>query len=267
MNCVHPNQVQVRYRSGEVGSWIEVPCGCCMPCRITRTLEWTVRLQDHLQLHPGAAVFLTLTYSDDPLTLVPQDLVNFNRRFRYAVPGISYYSVGEYGGTSGRPHYHGIYFGFHYSSERDAFISSLWSKGFVFCGSVTRDSIQYVCGYIRKKLLGYRAQAEYYKYGLVPPFVRMSKNLGKDYFKANYNKVVSGRTLNGDRVIIPRYYKKMFSDLDKEYMRNTAEYREEDLRKWCLDNNLDYTKAKTEHLLMASYRASFFEDNYLREKV
>jgi len=55
--------------------------------------------------------FITLTYDNENLpenaTLVPKDLKDFQKRLRYhANIDLRFFSVGEYGEKTQRPHYH-----------------------------------------------------------------------------------------------------------------------------------------------------------------
>lgn len=132
------------------------PCGQCLPCRINRRRIWTHRLMlEHLC--SSDAVFLTLTYRDEDLPddamLCKRDLQRYIKNVRNyyrASRRVRYYACGEYGERTHRPHYHAILFGVH-EHEASA-ISQLWPYGGVAVGTVTPESIQYVAGYVCKKL-------------------------------------------------------------------------------------------------------------------
>lgn len=132
------------------------PCGQCLPCRINRRRIWTHRLMlEHLC--SSDAVFLTLTYRDEDLPddamLCKRDLQRYIksvRNYYRASRRVRYYACGEYGERTHRPHYHAILFGVH-EHEASA-ISQLWPYGGVAVGTVTPESIQYVAGYVCKKL-------------------------------------------------------------------------------------------------------------------
>lgn len=119
----------------------------------------------------GDNAFVTLTYDDEHLpadgSLKPTDTTNFLKRLRKTLPyKIRFYLVGEYGDQSWRPHYHAIVFGMDtcarggsvYSLGRSSCcarcdsIREIWGKGHILCGSADREAIQYVCGYVAKKL-------------------------------------------------------------------------------------------------------------------
>lgn len=133
------------------------PCGQCLPCRINRRRIWTHRLMLEYLCNPDA-VFLTLTYRDEDLPddarLCKRDLQRFikavRNRYRGRKRQIRYYACGEYGERTYRPHYHAILFGVYQHEVQE--VSELWSYGGVFAGTFSKDSAQYVAGYVCKKL-------------------------------------------------------------------------------------------------------------------
>lgn len=156
-------------------------CGQCLPCRVNRQRIWTHRILLEASLYADNA-FVTLTYSDESLpaghSLNPKHLRNFldflrkgykakQEQFGIAEPRkLRFFGVGEYGDTTGRPHYHLVLFNFpscrfglsRYSrSIRNCcdwcdLIRDTWGRGAVFVGSVEPHSAAYVCGYVTKKL-------------------------------------------------------------------------------------------------------------------
>lgn len=122
-----------------------------------------------------SASFITLTYSDESLpytldgqpSLCKRDAQLFLKRLRkrFSDRKIRFFLVGEYGSRSHRPHYHAILFGvgpheldsafLQYNGrsgeKRSTPLSDTWSYGLVHVGLVSRDSIQYVAGYVTKK--------------------------------------------------------------------------------------------------------------------
>lgn len=150
------------------------PCGQCLACRINKRRVWTARLMLESFFHSSAS-FVTLTYRDDELpysvdapvsSLCKRDLQLFFKRLRKKYNSLRYFAVGEYGEKTLRPHYHCIIFGvspfdfdpcwMQYNGksghDRDSPISQIWSHGIVHVGECTRESIQYVAGYVLKKL-------------------------------------------------------------------------------------------------------------------
>lgn len=189
MLCRHP---YIRDRSGKVlvlskldpanndaVDGIPFPCGQCLPCRINRRRVWTLRLMLESYLHEHSS-FITLTYSEDNLpydqeyrpTLCKRDLQLFLKRLRKRFDvELRYYACGEYGEKSARPHYHAILFGLSpfdldpewllyegksgrdFHRHRSSPLYDLWQYGIVHVGECSRQSIQYVAGYVTKKLV------------------------------------------------------------------------------------------------------------------
>lgn len=183
-----------------------LPCGHCMPCRVRRKEEWTMRLLH--ELDRKSACFVTLTYSPEncPASLQVADLQRFFKRLRKDVSGIKYYAVGEYGDSFGRPHYHAIVFGLS-GSEAGRVVRDNWSFGFVKVGSCTVASIHYVTGYVTKKIYGEKSKDAYGDNK--PPFAVMSRGLGLDWAKAHVSELSRGYVIrHGVKVAMPRYYGK-----------------------------------------------------------
>lgn len=164
MPCVAPIVVvhpETKLRS-------EVGCGQCRACRLRRKLTWVGRLTMEARYH-NAARFITLTYADDPGILDYRDFQLFMKRYRKENGDARFFACGEYGGKSGRGHYHAIIFG--QMPESRGFapgLQKLWALGYCYDGTVTKDSIGYVSGYVFKE--NYTATKK--------PFVRMSRNPG-----------------------------------------------------------------------------------------
>lgn len=144
-----------------------------MPCRFNRRRLWTARLLLESYAH-GDAIFVTLTYTDDPWTLVPRDLTLFLKRLRKAVGRpVRFFACGEYGDQSFRPHFHAVLFGV--SPLEHKLIYDAWGHGFVQVGEFNRRTAQYVCGYVCKKM---NKWGDGRLLGRVPEYVRMSLRPG-----------------------------------------------------------------------------------------
>lgn len=147
--CVHP--IVVRHPESQLLS--EVRCGQCRVCRLRRKKAWVGRLLLENADHP-AARFITLTYADDPGILDYVDFQLFMKRYREKTNDVPcrFFAVGEYGGKTGRGHYHAIIFG-HAPSTRGFSrpLQEVWGHGYCYDGTVTKDSIGYVAGYCFKE--------------------------------------------------------------------------------------------------------------------
>lgn len=153
---------------------VPFPCGQCLPCRINKRRVWTHRMMlESLCYEPFDQAFVTLTYEDEHLppggVLVKKHLQDYIKRLRRKVEPVKlrYYACGEYGSLTHRPHYHLIIFGLGSSN----LFSDCWHFGHTFVGEVERESIQYVAGYVSKKIA-------YKFHDLVPEFAVMSRKPG-----------------------------------------------------------------------------------------
>lgn len=161
------------------------PCRDCEPCRINRRRVWTGRLMlERSQV--SEACFVTLTYSPRSIpkggTLVPDHMSSYLKRLRDQVKPkrFRFYGCGEYGELSQRPHYHLVLFGL---SPFDQRVASCWHSGFVKVGDATPESMQYVAGYVVKKIL---KKGDPSLAGRAPEFQRSSNRpgIGKGAVKA-----------------------------------------------------------------------------------
>lgn len=166
---------------------ILVPCGKCDGCKADYTRSWADRMILELD-HSRSGIFITLTYDNDHLPLVvdgssgesfptlnKRDIQLFFKRLRkhflFRGREIRYYLCGEYGPTTGRPHYHAILFGLsiddfpdlkchgvnplnqpYYVS--DLLANEIWKNGFCLISSVSYQTCAYVARYVRKKQFG-----------------------------------------------------------------------------------------------------------------
>ena len=245
MRCVNPIYLHGRPYN----------CGKCMPCRINRTSEWTLRLLYELSEHyEDGASFITLTYSDECLPrdngLHKEDLQKFFKRLRTNMqrhyhefaPKLRYYACGEYGTSEetyfspgaekphGRPHFHAIVFGLNsFDDVHRMILADSWPycERWMFDKSrgrqsgmqeVNTDDIRYVCGYVQKKLNGdYAAE----KYGeALPPFNTCSQGLGLGFAMDNKKRLLdNGYTfLKGHKIGLPRYFCKKFDVLKSQLL-------------------------------------------------
>lgn len=164
-------------------------CGQCLPCRIDRRRVWTHRIMLEAAQHDYNS-FATLTFGDDHLpkdnSVSPRDLQTFIKRLRKASPErLRYFACGEYGETTGRPHYHIALFGFRgcdYGITRGnratccdqcSLLSESWGRGLTQLGTLEQASAAYIAGYVSKKW----TRANDPK-GRHPSFARMSLRPG-----------------------------------------------------------------------------------------
>lgn len=154
----------------------EYGCGQCMPCRINRKRLWATRMTLESFMHSESS-FVTLTYDQENTpkdgSLKPEHLRDFLKRLRRRLAPLSvrYFAVGEYGGTTHRPHYHLSIFG----PCPPAYVQAAWGLGFTYSVPFTPQTAAYVCGYVTKGLTS--ADDERLQ-GRHPEFARMSLRPG-----------------------------------------------------------------------------------------
>lgn len=208
---------------------LTVPCGHCNFCLSNKRADWSFRLYQENKASQSSH-FLTLTYDDstvpvgdDCLSLCKRDVQLFTKKLRVANGSkLRYYTVGEYGTRTQRPHYHSIMFGL----ERPALdrISDIWALGNVHVGDVTPASIHYVTKYVINRE-GPAVQ------GREPPFTVMSRRpgIGAVYCSTHKNYHREAKRYYSQQCGIyarlPRYYKdKFFTQEEKREMAETAEF-------------------------------------------
>jgi hypothetical protein len=181
------------------------------------------------------AGFITLTYAEDPITLIPDDLTKFFKRLRRALSSVGrkckYFACGEYGGQFGRPHYHAIVFGLFPSMADRLLVNKLWKKGRTSVDYVNRKTINYVAGYVMKKYGGKINEIYYKKAGLVVPFQRSSRGLGLSYaldHGEELSRQLSVRLFTGREAPLPRYFVDKLG-IDKERLKEKAK---DSMSKW-----------------------------------
>ena len=151
-----------------------------------------MRVLYELETNGNKGCFATLTfdpeYEPPDGSLRKKDLQNFNKRVRKYFFGngkseYKYYACGEYGPKTFRPHYHVAMLGIDIPFSEWVFVrmengkpvytsptlSKLWPYGFNTIGFLEKASINYVTGYIQKKMFGKEAKL-YKDLGVIPPF-------------------------------------------------------------------------------------------------
>lgn len=191
----------IRYAGGNI-----VPCGKCIACRVNHSVEWSIRLSLEAKQWQHVA-FVTLTYSDEflPNQLDKKALQLFFKRLRRNLDDrfIRYFSCGEYGDTTHRPHYHAIIFGLDAGNmaDRQAVVDS-WSFCDEFMFDMSRGNnsgivpacasqMRYVAGYCTKKAAAYSVVKAYQEQGIQPPFQLSSLHLGEEVFEKDFDRYIS----------------------------------------------------------------------------
>jgi len=222
------------------GGWIyyfPADCGKCLKCLIKRKAQWSYRMVEELN-NSFSAYFVTLTYEDRYLTLTengntvnPNDHKQFISNlkeyetqellaYRPYSPeeifrrdsGITeegkllYYGVSEYGGKTGRSHWHYILF-----NVRDTLsINYSWHYGRIQIDECNINTIDYVLKYMMKH------EMEKQNNDREAERAFMSKGLGLHVatpeFLRHISRPENNQVLNarGFKVPLPRIFRKKF---------------------------------------------------------
>lgn len=235
------------------GDVVNVPCGKCIECRRSYVNQWCVRLMaEYNSPKTRCAYFLTVTYDDLHLYDPVNDLISpdgeyqlnykhfqdFMKRLRKSytyravnpktgkmktyydkVPKIKYFTVGEYGDKSDRPHFHAIIFN---ADQQN--ICDTWDMGAPNFGEVNEKTIKYTLKYAMKKI-GRVHKSDYNKTEETRTAEKalISNGLGIDfltpetinYYNADITRNI--RKAGGQIAAMPRYYKnKIYTDAQRE---------------------------------------------------
>ncbi|AXL15306.1 replication initiator protein [Microviridae sp.] len=268
---------------------IQLPCGQCIGCRLTRSYNWAMRCTNHAQLHDQNS-FITLTYSDHHLpwdgSLTKSHFQKFIKRLRKQYPQkISYYMAGEYGDQLQRPHYHACLFGVEfrdrepwkdneglitYTSES---LEDLWGFGFATVTDFSFETAAYAARYCTKKITGDLAQNHYETthpvtgeiLNLQPEYNNMSlkPGIGKQWLEKYRTDVYPSDYLirNGSKTPIPRYYEKLLN-LSEDDMNELKLRRKKQAAKRLAENTPERLAAreKVKHLTMKSQLTRTYEN-------
>ncbi|UPW41217.1 replication initiator protein [Sigmofec virus UA08Rod_4967] len=213
-----------------------VPCGQCIGCRLDYAKQWAARISKEAQAYPNNA-FVTLTYND--LNLPFKEYINQNtgelitgnplekdaiskfikrlrRQYEYHNwgVGIRYFGCGEYGGRTGRPHYHLALLNYDATAPDDIkllprqsksgyplftseYLERLWGKGFVTIGELTPQSAGYIARYMLKKQKGVKKEWYYESQGKIPELTRVSNRPGiaREWFEQNIDELIQTDTI------------------------------------------------------------------------
>lgn len=199
-NLKRLNRLSFKYHEG----WkqIELPCGECPACRLSKANEWATRIECETKTWNNKGIFVTLTYNNPNLpknkdgipTLVKSDIQKFKKKLRKYVKKhkeafytwenpntgkiekpVRTFECGEYGPKRGRPHYHMIIFNWEPRDLKEKKISKdgfklytsktlqeIWGKGFIIIGKISYESASYVARYTMKKNGMAKIEREYY---------------------------------------------------------------------------------------------------------
>lgn len=190
--------------------------------------------------------FLTLTYADEHLPLDGSISLRamqlFFKRLRKEIAPIrcSYFVVGEYGGSNGRPHYHASVFNYGFPDRyvwrvapsgnhlyRSPTLEKLWPFGNAEIGTLNMQSAGYVARYNLKKVAGGRTGTTERPHPLtgelfetMPEFASMSTRpaIGARWFDAYQRDAFPSDfvVIDGRKHRVPKFYLKLLKRLEPE---------------------------------------------------
>lgn len=238
------------------GDSLELPCGQCTGCRMSRSKMWAVRCMHEASLHEHNS-FITLTYNEQYLpkdgSLNYRHFQNFMKRLRKRFNSVTirFYMCGEYGENFSRPHYHALLFGLEFPDKtlwkttsanahiyRSKILEELWTFGYSSIGTVTLQSAGYVARYVMKKINGNQADEHYTRINpttgevikITPEFNRMSRKPGiaSTWFEKFYKDVYPHDSVileGGKKMRPPKFYDKKYDSLFPEQMEAIKQER------------------------------------------
>lgn len=187
----------------------QVPCGKCKECLSNKQSEWNVRAYYEYKAcidKGGFVLFVTLTYNEDNLPYV--DLYDYQNNYLDTLPcfnkvdiqhflhrlrkrlsrkvnhtvNLKYLITSEYGGTTHRPHYHGLIFIYDnlYPDYVKKEINDCWPHGFTSFGQnggkvYNHNAIRYVTKYITKDFTFLQIEKLQKEIALLPESVKAFK--------------------------------------------------------------------------------------------
>ena len=278
--CLHPLRGYRSFDRGESGKYairfdcklhpitfadryLDVSCGQCIECRISRARHWAVRCVHEAQMH-DVSCFLTLTYAPEHIppggTLQPRDITLFFKRLRkFSDRPYRYFQAGEYGASLSRPHHHVILFGrpfpdkkiinsgsryrYYVSDE----LSRLWPYGYHIIADCNYSTIFYTARYCLKKITGPDAVDHYA--GRQPEYITMSRRPGigrKWYDLYKSDLYPNDYAIVGDRKLsVPRYYDNILEVDDPDLLVSLKERRKERAERYAADRTFDRSVVKS----------------------
>lgn len=265
--CPYTKLIKVNVRDhGDIQ--FPVPCGKCPYCLHKKQNEWIFRSRNEL-MYSRSAWFITLTFAPEFLPadgkVNKRDIQLFFKRFRKLFKfkvRLKYYTSAEYGGKTGRPHYHILLF-FKDINPTQKLLRRLleksWTFGFIDLQPMNLNTVCYVTKYVNK--LSNYYDKEYYDDS---EFRLVSKQFGLEWFYHNKGPCRSrlsfrydNKKRNGKKkrytVPLPRYYRdKAFNkaelhDILLNYLTSDSYKQKIKIfgnRDYSLFNRLQYLKDK-----------------------
>jgi len=199
-----------------------LPCGKCPNCYAKRISGWSFRLVEE-EKNSFSSYFITLTYDTEHIKMTKNGFMNLDKRDtqlfmkrlrKLNSKKLKYFTTGEYGSKTNRPHYHIILF-----NVKEDTIEKAWKLGQIHYGKVSKASVGYTLKYMSKtsKVPLHKNDDRNKEFQL------MSKGLGLTYIKDSTIKwhqadLLERMYLNieeGKKIGMPRYYKDKIYNSDQ----------------------------------------------------
>lgn len=202
MACMSP--VARQSKSGRIVH----PCGRCPNCLKRKRNDWISRFYEEMKKHDFCQ-FLTLTYDDDHLPLSPCDAPTLDKRHLQAFfkalrkeVDIKYYSIGEYGPNTFRPHYHALIWSNIDHHNMYELTKDIWRYGNIRISPVVAAQLGYVANY---HIVANSLKQWLLEEARAPEFTLSSKHLGAPAEEVLERiKNLGYHTRQGYRYSIPR---------------------------------------------------------------
>lgn len=211
-------------------------CGQCEYCRVLDRVDKVNRLKLEFGLRPHA-FFITVTYDDIHLPVFSgqaelwrPDLESLINRVRNDLPKVTIFAVGEYGGKlfgnkdadrDIHPHYHLAVFSDVVSIHdviRPVF-EKKWRMGHVHILQLSSGLIDYITGYVSKKLTNKRSMEKVMSLNIQPEFTYSSRRPAIGDISNQLVQLteehgeITHLSLDGKHVVVPKYLRFKVKDL------------------------------------------------------
>lgn len=263
----------IKLQSGDL-----VPCSRCPLCIQRRIQGWAHRLmqQEKIATH---SQFLTLTYATEKLpfndsgasTAKREDVQNFVKRLRQAnnrageTKSLKYYCAAEYGGITGRPHYHMLLF-----NSRIDLAQPAWDNGNIHYGIIEPASIYYTFKYLTKSehfdRTAWKTRAR--------PFALSSKGLGATYLtpaiKEWHKNDLIERVYVNDyerKMHMPRYYRDKIYDYKEKLIigANFQKKADQELEKFMSMPDFEKLYYEKKQGIKAAYNQMYYKSTKMEK--
>lgn len=269
---------------------IYIPCGHCLGCRLDYSREWANRcVMESMEYPKEQSWFLTLTYDDEHLpffyddselpTLVKKDMQDFIKRFRdywdrVYKQKVRFFYAGEYGGQTGRPHYHMLVFGCDiydltlykvsngnmlYNSGK---LEELWANGYVVIAPLNWNTAAYTARYCMKKATTMSIPEFYENLGISKEYTQCSLKPGIafDFLFNNMDEI-----LEYDQIVLPAVNEKAKIVTPPRYFDKIVERYGDEKQLEKLSSNHQKRLDRSFDMIRERHRDLPDDDQYFRE--